>query len=43
MEKLSNENGFPKIISNGETWEGHLYIVMEKLGPSLKNLRKKFK
>ena len=34
--------GFPKLISQGTSQEGFVFIIMEKLGFSLRFLRKKF-
>jgi hypothetical protein len=36
LSQLKGEKGFPKIYRSGVTEEGYGFIVMEKLGSSLK-------
>ena len=41
LKLLSDFKGFSKLVSYGTTNEGHNFLVLEQLGPSLKFLLKK--
>jgi|LauGreDrversion4_2_1035121.scaffolds.fasta_scaffold1043069_1 hypothetical protein len=41
LKLLQNFKGFSKLVSYGTTNEGHNFLVLEQLGPSLKFLLRK--
>lgn len=43
LKLLQNFKGFSKLVSYGTTNEGHNFLVLEQLGPSLKFLLRKFR